>query len=145
MAIGVFVVSVRLVPCGVPLPLLLYLRGGRGYKEDNRVGYNIILIRTLSLLIYFTYIHIDIIIYAFASTPWFSEIFWMVGRFVKDPSLGLSSPCEVVPWVLILITDQELWTHELMSRIKGCDHSLDRKDILKFIYCFMILFLIVYI
>jgi hypothetical protein len=34
-----------------------------------------------------------------------------------------------------------------MSRIRGCDHSLSRKDIFKFIYCFMILFLasIVYI
>jgi hypothetical protein len=27
----------------------------------------------------------------------------------------------------------------------SCDHSLSRKDILKFIYCFMILFLTVYI
>jgi hypothetical protein len=42
---------------------LLYPRG-RGYKEGNRVGYNTISIRTLSLLVYFTYIFIDIIIYA---------------------------------------------------------------------------------
>jgi hypothetical protein len=62
-----------------------------------------ILIRTLSLLAYFTYILIDIIIYALVSTLWSSGIFWMVGRVVKDPSLGLPSPYEVVPRVLILI------------------------------------------
>jgi hypothetical protein len=28
----------------------------------------------------------------------------MVGRVITDPSLGLPSPCEVVPWILILIT-----------------------------------------
>jgi hypothetical protein len=28
-----------------------------------------------------------------------------------------------------------------MSRIMSCDHSLSRNDILKFIYCFMVLFL----
>jgi hypothetical protein len=32
-----------------------------------------------------------------------------------------------------------------MGPIKDCDHSLGWKDILKFIYCFMILFLILYI
>jgi hypothetical protein len=51
----------------VPLPLLLYPRG-RGYKEGNRVSYNMILIKTLSLLAYFTYIFIDIIIYVLEST-----------------------------------------------------------------------------
>jgi hypothetical protein len=39
-------------------------------------------------------------------------------------------------------TDQELWTRELMDLTMSYDHSLARKDILKFIYCFMILFLI---
>jgi hypothetical protein len=33
----------------------------------------------------------------------------------------------------------------LMDRIMGCAYSLDQKDILKSIYCFMILFLTVYI
>jgi hypothetical protein len=47
--------------------------------------------------------------------------------------------------MFIFTIDQELWTHELMGRIKGCDHSLDRKDVLKFVYCFMILFLRVHI
>jgi hypothetical protein len=47
--------------------------------------------------------------------------------------------------MFIFITDQELWTHELMDRIMCCDHSLSQKDILKFIYCFMILFLTVYL
>jgi hypothetical protein len=70
---------------------------GKGYKEGNQVGYDMIPIRTLSLLAYFTYISIDIIIYALGSTSWFSGIFWMVGRVVADPSLGLLSPYEVVP------------------------------------------------
>jgi hypothetical protein len=60
-------------------------------------------IRTLSLLSYFTYISIDIIFYALGSTLWSSRI-WMVGGVIADPSLGLLSPCEVVPWVLILVS-----------------------------------------
>jgi hypothetical protein len=47
--------------------------------------------------------------------------------------------------MFMFVTDQELWTRELMDRIMGCDHSLGQKDILKFIYCFMILFFMVYI
>jgi hypothetical protein len=43
--------------------------------QGNRVSYNMITIMTLSLLIYFTYIFIDIVIYALGSTPWSSEIF----------------------------------------------------------------------
>jgi hypothetical protein len=81
----------------VPQPLLLYPRG-RGYKEGNRVGYNMIPIKIVSMLAYFTYIFIDIIIYALGRTSWSFGIFW-----VADPSLGLSSPCGVVPWVPILI------------------------------------------
>jgi hypothetical protein len=52
-----------------------------GYKEGNQVGYNMIQIKTLSLLVYFTYIYIYIyiIIYALGSTSWSSEIFWVVG------------------------------------------------------------------
>jgi hypothetical protein len=98
MTIGVVVESIKIVfscPLLVPLPLLLYPRG-QGYKEGNRIGYNMISIRTLSLLIYFTYIPIDIIIYALWSKPRSSRIFWMVGRVVMDPSLGLLSPYEVV-------------------------------------------------
>jgi hypothetical protein len=34
---------------------------GRDYKDDNFLGYNMIPIRTLSLLAYFIYIFIDII------------------------------------------------------------------------------------
>jgi hypothetical protein len=49
--------------------------GGVGYKEGNRVGYNMIPIRTLSLLAYFTYIFIDIIIYALWSMAWSFRIF----------------------------------------------------------------------
>jgi hypothetical protein len=76
MTIDVAVVVLRLVPYGVPLPLLSYPRGGgQDYKEGNLVGYNMIPIKTLSLLAYFTYIFIDIIIYALESTAWSSRIF----------------------------------------------------------------------
>jgi hypothetical protein len=61
-------------------------------------------IMTLSLLAYFTYIIIDIIIYALESTPWSSEIFKMVGRVMAHPSLGLLSSCGVVPRVQILVS-----------------------------------------
>jgi hypothetical protein len=56
-----------------------------------------ILIRTLSLLDYFTYISIDIIIYALRSTLWSSGIFWMVDRVILDPSLGLPNLCGMEP------------------------------------------------
>jgi hypothetical protein len=85
---------------GVPLPLLLYPRG-RDYKKGNRVGYNIIPIRTLSLLTYFTYIFIDI--YVLESVPWSSRIFQMVGRIITDPFLDLPSLCGVIPRVPLLV------------------------------------------
>jgi hypothetical protein len=59
---------------------------------------------TLSLLFYFKYIFINIIIYVLGSKSWSSEIFWMVGRVVVDPSLGLPSPYGMVPQVLILVS-----------------------------------------
>jgi hypothetical protein len=34
--------------------------------------------------------------------------------------------------MFIFTTDQELWSHELMSYIMSHDHYLDQKDILKF-------------
>jgi hypothetical protein len=101
MTIDIVVVIV-LVVWGVPLPSF-YIQGGRGYKEGNRGGYNMIPIRTLSLLAYYIYI-IDIIIYTLESTPWSSRIFWMVGRVIADPSLGLLSLCGVVPWVPNLVS-----------------------------------------
>jgi hypothetical protein len=91
----------------VPLPLFSYPRG-QGYKEGIRIGYNMISIRTLSLVTYFTYIFIDIIIYALGSKPWSSRIFQMVGRVVADPSFGLLSPCGVVPRVPILVMSSPL-------------------------------------
>jgi hypothetical protein len=66
VAIDVVVVVVGLVPCGVPLLLLLY-PWGWGYKEGNWVGYNIIPIMTLSLLAYYIFIFIDIIIFTLGS------------------------------------------------------------------------------
>jgi hypothetical protein len=59
---GGLVLTSSSCPLGVPLPLLLYARGC-GYKEDIRVGYNMIPIKIISLLSYFTYIFIDTIIY----------------------------------------------------------------------------------
>jgi hypothetical protein len=59
-------VVVKFSPVGCLYPSF-YIQGGRGYKKGNRVGYNMIPIRTLSLLAYFTYILIDIII------PWRSQ------------------------------------------------------------------------
>jgi hypothetical protein len=66
-------------------------------------------IKTLSLLAYFTYIFIDIIFYALVSTSWSSGIFWMVGRVIAGPYLGLLSSCEVVPLVLILVNRFTQW------------------------------------
>jgi hypothetical protein len=89
-------------PLGVHLSLLLYSKG-RYYKEVNRVGYNMISIRTLPLLVYFIYIFIDIIIYILGSTPSSSEIFWMVDRVVVDPSLNFLSLCRLIPRLPILV------------------------------------------
>jgi hypothetical protein len=68
-------VLVLLVAIGVILSCLVlwgastppFIFKGQGYKEGNRVSYNMIPIRTLSLFTYFTYIFIDIIIYALGS------------------------------------------------------------------------------
>jgi hypothetical protein len=46
---------------------------------------------------------------------------------------------------LYFTTDQKLRPHKLMDRIIGRDHSLGRNEVLKFVYCFMILFLTIYI
>jgi hypothetical protein len=105
-------VVVEVVPVGCLYPSF-YIQGGRGYNEGNRVGYNMISIRTLSPLAYFIYISIDIIIYVLRSTSWSSGIFWMVGRVIVDLSLGRLSPCVVVPWVLICV-----------SRCAGCTWKL---------------------
>jgi hypothetical protein len=74
-----------------------YIQWGRGYKKGNRVSYNMIPIRTLSLLTYFTYIFIDIIIYSLGSTLWSSGIFWMMDWVVADSFLDLPSLCVLVP------------------------------------------------
>jgi hypothetical protein len=75
-----------------------YIQGGRDYKESNRVGYNMITVKTLCLLAYF----IDIVIYTLGSTSWSSKIFWMIDRVVSNPSLDHPSPCGV-PRVPILV------------------------------------------
>jgi hypothetical protein len=67
-----------------------------------------------------------------------------------DHSLGLKEFLDQLNllyiWIcLYFAIDQELWTRKLMDHIMGYDHSLGRKELLKFVYCFMIIFLIVYI
>jgi hypothetical protein len=47
--------------------------------------------------------------------------------------------------MFIFATDQELWVPKLIDYIIHYDHSIGQKDILKFIYYFMILFLTIYI
>jgi hypothetical protein len=105
MAIGVTIVVV-LVPWGCLYPSF-YIQGG-DLTEVNRVSYNSIPIRTISLLAYFIDISIDIIIDALGSMPWSSGIFWMVNGVIVDPSLGLPSPCRVVPWVPILVSSLQV-------------------------------------
>jgi hypothetical protein len=68
---------------GGHLPFLLYLRWW-GYKQGNRVGYNMISIRIISLLTYFTCTFIDIIIYTLRSMSWSYRIFEMVARVLAD-------------------------------------------------------------
>jgi hypothetical protein len=38
--------------------------------------------------------------------------------------------------MFIFTIDEDLWSRELISRIMSCDHSLEQKDILKFILLF---------
>jgi hypothetical protein len=38
--------------------------------------------------------------------------------------------------MFIFTINQDLWTHELMDHIIGCEHSLGRKDMVKFILLF---------
>jgi hypothetical protein len=47
--------------------------------------------------------------------------------------------------MFIFAIDQKLWACEVMDPIMGWDHSLSRKDIFKFVYYFMIIYLTVYI
>jgi hypothetical protein len=67
-----------------------------------------------------------------------------------DHSLGLKEFLDqhnlLCIWICLYFTTyQELWTRMLIDHIMGCDHSLDQKEILKFIYCFIILFVTVYV
>jgi hypothetical protein len=79
---------------------------------------------------------------------WSHEL--MCRIMVCDHSLGLKEFLDqlnlLYTWIcLYLVTDQELWACKLMNFIMGYDHSLHQKEVIKFAYCFMILFLIVYI
>jgi hypothetical protein len=58
-------------------------------------------IRTLSLLVYFTYIFIDISIYALGNTS-YGPLYG--GQSPNGPSLGIPSLCGVVPRVPLLVT-----------------------------------------
>jgi hypothetical protein len=61
-------------------------------------------IKTISTYLFYIYF-IDIIIYILKSMSWSSGIFRIVGQVIVDPSMGLSSLCEVVPQVPILINN----------------------------------------
>jgi hypothetical protein len=99
MAIGVVVV---VVPWGCLYPSF-YIQVGKVTKKVTESVTTLSQSR-LSLLAYFTYFLIDIIIYAAGSTPRSSGIFWMVGQVIADPSLGLLTLCDIVPRVLILVS-----------------------------------------
>jgi hypothetical protein len=73
-------------------------KGGEITRKVTKF-YNMITIRTLSLLVYFT----DIAIYILGSMSWSSRTFCMVCRVIADPSLSLPSLCGVVSRVPILI------------------------------------------
>jgi hypothetical protein len=66
----------------------LFISKGASYKEGNRVGFNMTLIKTLFLLAYFTFASIDIAIYALGNTLRPSGVFWKMGRVLAGPSLG---------------------------------------------------------
>jgi hypothetical protein len=70
-----------------------YIQGGRGYKEGNRFGYNMIPIRTLSPLAYFTHVSIDIAIYVLGNMLVPSRVFWKMDQALVDPSLAHPSRC----------------------------------------------------
>jgi hypothetical protein len=58
------------------------------------------------------------------------------------PSLGID---RVTGWVTFFFLRFFCYVpYELMGRIVVCDHCVGQNDIFKFIYCFMILFLIYY-
>jgi hypothetical protein len=71
MTINVLVVIVGLgLTCSLGcLYPYFYIQGGQDYKKSNRVGYNMIPIRIISLVFYFTYIFKDIIIYILENIP----------------------------------------------------------------------------
>jgi hypothetical protein len=89
-------VLVLLITIGIVLKLSplwclyrsFYIQGRSGYNESNRVDYNMIIIRTLSLLTYFIYIHIDIIFYALGSTPSHSELLLRSSESMRGGTTG---------------------------------------------------------
>jgi hypothetical protein len=71
--------------------------------------------------------------------PWeHVMIFWMVGRVIVDPSLGLQSPYKVVSLVLILVT---FWRHcrgsQLIISIRRVNmiHLVNTITLYKIIFC----------
>jgi ABC-type microcin C transport system permease subunit YejE len=79
---------------------------------------------------------------------WAHELMWRI--MGCDHSLSLKEFLDqlnlIYIWIcLYFVIDQEYWACKLMDYIMDCDHSLGQKEVLKFIYYFMIIFLIVYI
>jgi hypothetical protein len=81
----------------------------------------------------------------------FSVMFYMMKWTKQEPTcinfkVFLDQFNLLYIWIcLYFVIDEELWTHKLMDRIMSCNHSLDRKEILKFVYYFMNIFLTIYI
>jgi hypothetical protein len=67
-------------PLGVTVPLLLYQRG-RGYKEGNHVGYNMIPIRTISICL----VYICFYRYSYLRLKGHVMAFWKMGRALGVP------------------------------------------------------------
>jgi hypothetical protein len=63
----------------VPLPSF-YIQGDIDYKEGNYISYDMIPIKALFLLVYFTYISIYIAIYIMGNTLKPSGVFWKMGQ-----------------------------------------------------------------
>jgi hypothetical protein len=103
MAINVVVVGVELSPIECLYPSF-YIQGG---EVIRKVTESVTTWSQLKLYLYFLF-YIYFHRYNFlclGSTLWSSRIFWMVGRIEADLSLGLPGPCEMIPWVLILVND----------------------------------------
>jgi hypothetical protein len=85
--------------------------------------FNMIPIRTLSLFSYFTYVSIDMSIYALGDMSWSSRVFRSMGRVIAEPSLGCPSPYGVIPWVPTLVSSPKCLTNEYRMGLLDLPYS----------------------